>query len=764
MQNDEFFGFAGNVQKSSNALHRTFLLALERIEKEINSCFTTSTPNLTPKETTIQQRRSMSVPFSKYFEQSAASLQSTDNDSGFVSNLTHESNESLNIDKTLPSQPANSSVYAISEDALLEKPASVKKILQNENVYEEFSHLYYLHSVVPSSVQSPEEPHSGEVSSSDTSIILPLQSPIRITLNEDAVQILNKENINPNSSLVVPPFIIKTATAQTPKRSIDNTVDPNASPELFSDGSEAPTPQKLVESATKSDLSELTIDNNLVKKINKALSGILPPPSLTILQITAEEMLDKIKANAELLDLCNFRSNKSNKTLLNTDLINTQIAPWPEILQLRYHGLHYNCSNVNADIETLSVKYGQRFVGAETQSSCTVFDATASLSSPAKRRLAACRAGAGGARWSVKSPGRRLSHLARRRITFSSNSLKRDGAASVAVVPTSGGVNRQIMVDAKRFELLVRKKASPRKKTPRKSPRKRIRTPSSSTKKLDFKIRRLNNADDIASFSGGLKATKRALFQSPDKAERVVKVKPSTSTNNNASLSPWKRRPTPKQALFVSPDQHSNSSTSSSVFSTASDSRLLASSTRRNLFTSPTLKSFAQARKQRLDSESSSSCFSTLSCNLFTSPPKKTFAEARNSEREFGSLFGSLDTPSFDEGVKEKLLARVKSDLTLGATSSGTPLSLHHKKKLQWAVYEALRSQQVGLSHPNFKQYAATLARVTRRFLPNLSSNAPRPEGGTSERMLRIARQHVFAVTKGKTVEEILQSKGVSLL
>lgn len=49
------------------------------------------------------------------------------------------------------------------------------------------------------------------------------------------------------------------------------------------------------------------------------------------------------------------------------------------------------------------------------------------------------------------------------------------------------------------------------------------------------------------------------------------------------------------------------------------------------------------------------------------------------------------------------------------------------------------------------------LARVTRRFLPNLSANAPRPEGGTSDRMLRIARHHSYAVVKGKSVDEIIQ-------
>ncbi|KAJ8935438.1 hypothetical protein NQ314_012858 [Rhamnusium bicolor] len=46
--------------------------------------------------------------------------------------------------------------------------------------------------------------------------------------------------------------------------------------------------------------------------------------------------------------------------------------------------------------------------------------------------------------------------------------------------------------------------------------------------------------------------------------------------------------------------------------------------------------------------------------------------------------------------------------------------------------------------------------RVTRKFLPNLTGNAPRPEGGTSDRMLRIARHHVYAVVKGKSVDEII--------
>lgn len=75
---------------------------------------------------------------------------------------------------------------------------------------------------------------------------------------------------------------------------------------------------------------------------------------------------------------------------------------------------------------------------------------------------------------------------------------------------------------------------------------------------------------------------------------------------------------------------------------------------------------------------------------------------------------------------------------------------------MQWAVYEALKYKNIGVAHPQFKTFASVLARVTRRFLPNLSANAPRPEGGTSEKMLRIARQHVHAVVNGKSVDEIV--------
>lgn len=95
---------------------------------------------------------------------------------------------------------------------------------------------------------------------------------------------------------------------------------------------------------------------------------------------------------------------------------------------------------MSEELEELCVKFGERYVGAETQSSCTIFETN--CPSPRKRLGAAAKA-----RWSAKSPGRRLSHLARRRITFSSANLQAAGSSSSSAF--AGVRARQILVDAK---------------------------------------------------------------------------------------------------------------------------------------------------------------------------------------------------------------------------------------------------------------------------------------------------------------------------
>lgn len=96
---------------------------------------------------------------------------------------------------------------------------------------------------------------------------------------------------------------------------------------------------------------------------------------------------------------------------------------------------------MSEDFEFYCTKYATRYVGVETTSSCTVW--STNLPGSAKKRNARLR-------WGVKSPGRRLSHLAKRRITFSSSNLQANcSAASMSVIGSSNLSTRHLVIDAR---------------------------------------------------------------------------------------------------------------------------------------------------------------------------------------------------------------------------------------------------------------------------------------------------------------------------
>lgn len=69
------------------------------------------------------------------------------------------------------------------------------------------------------------------------------------------------------------------------------------------------------------------------------------------------------------------------------------------------------------EFENLTVKLCERYIGAETQSTCNIWFSKQPLGSAKKRSLLAKRENG-------QSPGKRLTHLARRRRTFSSANLQ----------------------------------------------------------------------------------------------------------------------------------------------------------------------------------------------------------------------------------------------------------------------------------------------------------------------------------------------------
>lgn len=194
--------------------------------------------------------------------------------------------------------------------------------------------------------------------------------------------------------------------------------------------------------------------------------------------------------------------------------------PWPLIFPHKAHGIHYNRSRSVEEFESLSLKLCQRYIGNETQSTCTSWFTKHAPTSAKKRTLLGKRA-------IGQSPGKRLSHLARRRRTFSSANLQ--GMAE----------KKQLILNVRRPS--IKKGKSPRGKSPRgKSPR------GSAKKRL---LRRLT-IEGPSPRKSKIETSKRALFQSPpgEKAgpSRLSQMITSNTVHQTQKI---------KRALFPTPSK-----------------------------------------------------------------------------------------------------------------------------------------------------------------------------------------------------------------
>ncbi|XP_022911801.2 uncharacterized protein [Onthophagus taurus] len=673
------------------------------------------------------------------FKMMASAAKIIDNDSGYISN--HQESNSTDIYQETMSHNTKDKFVYMNEDALLEKPISSDQSRIEDSVSCEETECFpgLKDSMDEESGISEETNVSPFISNIDPIVLTEetlekiVQSVPKIDLiTENCDNDSNAENnanylnihsrtatllslsiLDKNKEKEVAKSVEKSIEEpqkssyknvqlfniiQTPQKSYKNPINPNFSPDLFSDNELDTSQNSPIPKVEFKEKYILRQDRKLYRRAKEMLIGVPPPICLQHVNLNVSDMLKRYEENKHLIltkeevEEKNLKGESSSKNCEATFLI-TQNGfesirkEFPSVLEERYYGLHYNRSKLSEEMEQLAMKYASKYIGSETQSSCTVFR-TNFPSSPSKvsNKL----------RWTIKSPGKRLSHLARRRITFSSATLQAQ--------------TRQIAVDPSRLKVLSRNrsplKKSPR-KTPKKSPTKKIKTPSSSAKKkLSLQIRLM--AEQMPG-SSKIANTKRALFQSPEKGmknscggstnkvHQVHHVLSQTVTSKD-SISPFRRRTNLKCVLFASPTKSSPSKIGN--------------------------------KRKRTDSE--------------TVHPSKL-------PRSF-----SLSEVNENKQINHSLV-RVKSEAFIRSPAQRIELSETHKKKLLWAIYETLRAQKINMSHPNYKQYAGVLCRVTKRYLPDLSANAPRPEGGTSERMLKIARLHVGAVLQGKSVDEIVQ-------
>ncbi|KYM99361.1 PREDICTED: uncharacterized protein LOC108776781 [Cyphomyrmex costatus] len=345
---------------------------------------------------------------------------------------------------------------------------------------------------------------------------------------------------------------------------------------------------------------------------------------------------------------------------------------WPQAYYHKFHGIHYNRSRTVEEFENSTVKLCERYIGAETQSSCNIWFSKPPGSIRKRSLLMKRRNG--------QSPEKRLTHLTKRRRTFCSANLKGLGLAD----------KRQLMIPIKK--LTHKKGKSPRGKSLHgKSPRGRSprgKSPISSAKK---KVVRRLMLDESSPCKSKLETSKRALFQSPPSDHAGPSKLLGTNNIDTQKI---------KRVLF------STSKKNESVDAKQTSSR-------------------EESRKRKCDEE--------------LQGPRLKWAKSLS----FDCMHEIKNTSKviWDRHSSSSILSKNETSVNEGKNE----LSDTHRKKLLWAVAEALRSKGIGMSHPKFKQYAANLARTIKKFMPDLENrNIPRKPGSTSDRMLKLAKHHVL--------------------
>lgn len=142
----------------------------------------------------------------------------------------------------------------------------------------------------------------------------------------------------------------------TPEKKIQNKVDPNNSPDLFEEEEtlELPPEVPIRPNVVAAEKYIVKKDHTLIKRAYKSLKGFLPPQSITVVQLSVDQMLNKIEINKDYFwDKDNTSENKNSvlnskrsinnydgfKSLLISEPVEAiQKKKWPAVMEGRCLG------------------------------------------------------------------------------------------------------------------------------------------------------------------------------------------------------------------------------------------------------------------------------------------------------------------------------------------------------------------------------------------------------------------------------------------
>ncbi|EDV36647.1 uncharacterized protein Dana_GF13060 [Drosophila ananassae] len=478
-------------------------------------------------------------------------------------------------------------------------------------------------------------------------------------------------------------------------------------------------------------------EREIYRRIRRCLQGVRPPPSVTTPDIDVIKMVLNLKSN--ILNFLSKDAPTSTPTIEDSGIsvTNSLFRPshslaeaknmgWREVLGVRHHGLSYNLNKASEQNEYLSMSVVDRYVGVET--------ATSYVRSPSSAKKRNMRM-----KMLTQSPGNRLSHLAKRRAIFSSANLATNSQK------LNSSIGPQILLDKKKAR--NKRKATPKRKTPG-SKKKARKTPSSSARKRLYRT-------DLPKPGPSRETSKRALFQSPAKTlqqqQQLMPPKPlfKPEMANRVERS--------KRALF-SPDKTGASQQLESLLKrkrNACDDEDTAELTGQSSKLFRTDSSGASGLTPRaLKIKSQSFCIGAGSSAAVgqvkaAQPAAIPFGQSRLSHGLSGSSSNLVASSSSSGTPLGNKLLRAHSEMSATPNSSMTD---NQRKKLLWAVSQALQERKITAKHENFRQYASDLTRIVKRifqefYLGHTTSN--------SETLLRLAKKFAFSVIAGKNADDI---------
>ncbi|TDG51601.1 hypothetical protein AWZ03_002061 [Drosophila navojoa] len=489
-------------------------------------------------------------------------------------------------------------------------------------------------------------------------------------------------------------------------------------------------------------------ERELYRRIRRCLQGVRPPPTVTTPDIDVVSTVVNMKEN-----VLNFLSAATPSSIEDSGICATpslfkpthslaeaQSMSWREVLGVRQHGLSYNLNKAAEQNEYLSLSVVERYVGAET--------ATSYVRSPSSAKKRNMRM-----KMLTQSPGNRLSHLAKRRAIFSSANLATNS------IKLNSSIGPQILLDKKKER--NKRKATPKRKTPG-SKKKARKTPTSSARKRLYRT-------DLIKPGPSRESSKRALFQSPAKSlqQQLIPPKPlfKPEIANRVERS--------KRALF-SPDNGSGSQQPGAGCAESVSQQLetllkrkrnaqdddedaaeLASQSRKLLRTSGSGSHGLTPRALKIKSQSfcigagSSTAAAAATAQYKTAAglqPAVGLGSASRLSLGFSGSSSNLSSSTAKAGSK---LMRAHSEMSAAPQSAMTD---NQRKKLLWAVSQALQERKISAKHENFRQYAADLARIVKRIFQEFHQGHTT---SNSETLLRLAKKYAFSVISGKQPDDI---------